>query len=49
MPPKTIRIKKYENRRLYNTTDSRYVNLDEVAKMLQNGDNVLVRQPGRYG
>jgi polyhydroxyalkanoate synthesis repressor PhaR len=42
MKPKSILIKKYENRRLYDTTNSRYVNLDEVAKMMQNGDNVRV-------
>ena len=42
MKPKSILIKKYENRRLYDATSSRYVNLDEVAKMLQNGANVRV-------
>jgi polyhydroxyalkanoate synthesis repressor PhaR len=42
MDTKTILIKKYENRRLYDATNSRYVNLDEVAKMLQNGDEVRV-------
>jgi polyhydroxyalkanoate synthesis repressor PhaR len=42
MKPKSILIKKYENRRLYDTTNSRYVNLDEVAKMMQNGDSVRV-------
>lgn len=42
MKPKSILIKKYENRRLYDSTNSRYVNLDEVAKMMQNGDNVRV-------
>lgn len=42
MEPRTILIKKYENRRLYDTTNSRYVNLDEVAKMLQSGDHVRV-------
>lgn len=42
MKPETILIKKYENRRLYDTTNSRYVNLDQVAKMVQNGDNVRV-------
>jgi polyhydroxyalkanoate synthesis repressor PhaR len=42
MKTKSILIKKYENRRLYDATNSRYVNLDEVAKMLQNGDNVRV-------
>jgi len=39
---KSIVIKKYENRRLYNTTDSRYVNLDEVARMVQEGYDVKV-------
>jgi polyhydroxyalkanoate synthesis repressor PhaR len=42
MKPKSILIKKYENRRLYDATNSQYVNLDEVAKMLQNGDSVQV-------
>ena len=40
--PKKVLIKKYENRRLYDTTNSRYVNLDEVAAMLQKGDHVQV-------
>jgi polyhydroxyalkanoate synthesis repressor PhaR len=39
---KAVIIKKYENRRLYDTTNSRYVNLDEVAQMLQRGENVQV-------
>lgn len=39
---KPVIIKKYENRRLYNTTDSRYINLDEVARMVQEGDDVKV-------
>jgi polyhydroxyalkanoate synthesis repressor PhaR len=38
-PPKVI-IKKYENRRLYDTTNSRYVNLDEVADMLRQGIDI---------
>ncbi len=42
MKPKSILIKKYENRRLYDATNSRYVNLDEVAKMMQSGDNVRI-------
>jgi polyhydroxyalkanoate synthesis repressor PhaR len=42
MAQKTILIKKYENRRLYDSTNSRYVNLDEVAQILQRGDNVRV-------
>lgn len=35
-------IKKYENRRLYDTEASRYVNLDEVAAMVRRGDEVTV-------
>src|SRR5580700_3985874 len=42
MKPRTILIKKYEIRRLYDTTNSRYVNLDEVARMLQRGEDVQV-------
>lgn len=38
-PPKVV-IKKYENRRLYDSTNSRYVNLDEVAEMLRRGIDV---------
>ena len=39
---RAILIKKYENRRLYDTLNSRYVNLDEVARLLQQGDSVRV-------
>jgi polyhydroxyalkanoate synthesis repressor PhaR len=39
---KTVLIKKYENRRLYDVTNSRYVNLDDVARILQHGDDVRV-------
>jgi polyhydroxyalkanoate synthesis repressor PhaR len=42
MPPKSILIKKYENRRLYDVTNSRYVNLDEVARLLKDGNDVRV-------
>ena len=37
-----ILIKKYENRRLYDTVNSRYVNLEEVASLLQKGYDVRV-------
>ena len=40
--PKTILIKKYENRRLYDATNSRYVNLDEVAQFVKLGYDVRV-------
>lgn len=40
-PPKVL-IRKYENRRLYDTANSRYVNLEEVAEMVRNGGEVQV-------
>jgi len=40
MKPSKVVIRKYENRRLYDTTNSRYVNLDEVAAMLREGTEV---------
>ena len=42
MQRKPVFIKKYENRRLYDTGSSRYVNLDEVAQMVQQGREVQV-------
>ena len=38
----TVIIKKYENRRLYDATNSRYVNLDEVAQLVHQGHDVQV-------
>jgi polyhydroxyalkanoate synthesis repressor PhaR len=38
----TVIIKKYENRRLYDATNSRYVNLEEVAQLVQQGHDVQV-------
>jgi polyhydroxyalkanoate synthesis repressor PhaR len=35
-------IKKYGNRRLYDTTGSRYVNLDDLAAMVRAGKDVRV-------
>lgn len=40
-PPKVI-IKKYGNRRLYDTSRSRYINLDEIAALVRNGTEVQV-------
>ena len=37
-----ILIKKYENRRLYDVTHSRYVNLDEIARAVQDGFDIQV-------
>jgi polyhydroxyalkanoate synthesis repressor PhaR len=35
-------VKKYANRRLYDTSSSTYVNLDDLAKMVRNGTDVQV-------
>jgi len=42
MPVQTVIIKKYENRRLYDTSNSRYVNLEEIAQMVREGMDVQV-------
>ncbi|MGD8327023.1 MAG: polyhydroxyalkanoate synthesis repressor PhaR [Sphingomonadales bacterium] len=38
-----IVIKKYANRRLYNTGASSYVTLDDLAQMVKNGDDFVVQ------
>ena len=38
-----ITIKKYANRRLYNTETSSYVTLDHLAQMVKEGKNFVVR------
>ncbi len=38
-----IVIKKYANRRLYNTDSSCYVTLDDLASMIKNDDDFVVR------
>jgi polyhydroxyalkanoate synthesis repressor PhaR len=42
MPERKVVIKKYENRRLYDTAASRYVNLDDVARMVREGVEMQV-------
>jgi polyhydroxyalkanoate synthesis repressor PhaR len=42
MAAERVVIKKYGNRRLYDTSASRYVNLDEIAGMVRNGKDVQV-------
>src|ERR1035437_7925721 len=42
MKPSVILIKKYGNRRLYDTTGSRYVNLDDLAAHIRAGRDVRV-------
>jgi polyhydroxyalkanoate synthesis repressor PhaR len=40
--PETITIKKYANRRLYNTAESSYVTLEDLAKMVQQSVDFTV-------
>ena len=42
MKSASVIIKKYENRRLYDTSASRYINLDEIATLVRNGNDVKV-------
>jgi polyhydroxyalkanoate synthesis repressor PhaR len=42
MKTTTTVIKKYPNRRLYDTSSGRYVNLDDVAAMIRQGVDVAV-------
>ena len=35
-------LKKYPNRRLYNTTESRYVTIDDVRKLIVAGESIHV-------
>jgi polyhydroxyalkanoate synthesis repressor PhaR len=42
MDSRRIVIRKYENRRLYDTSSSRYVNLDDIAQMVREGKDVQV-------
>ena len=42
MKPASVLIKKYGNRRLYDTAGSRYVNLDDIAAFIREGKDVKV-------
>ena len=42
MKPHTVVIKKYGNRRLYNTSSSRYVNLDDIAVLIRQGKDIKI-------
>jgi polyhydroxyalkanoate synthesis repressor PhaR len=41
-PKEPVTIKKYANRRLYNTGASSYVTLEDLAEMVKKGDDFLV-------
>jgi len=40
--PDKVVIKKYANRRLYDTSGSRYINLVDIAALVRNGTDVQV-------
>src|ERR1700760_4114903 len=42
VPSETVIIKKYGNRRLYDTSGSRYINLEDIAALVRNGNDVQV-------
>ena len=42
MKPSPVIIKKYGNRRLYDSTHSRYINLDDIASLVREGHDVKV-------
>src|ERR1039458_4671351 len=42
MKPDVVQIKKYGNRRLYDTAGSRYVNLDAIAALVREGKQVQI-------
>lgn len=42
MAPQKVVIKKYANRRLYDTSGSRYINLEDIAALVRNGTEVQV-------
>ncbi len=42
MDPDRVVIKKYANRRLYDTSGSRYINLEDIATLVRNGTEVQV-------
>ena len=35
-------IKRYANRKLYDTEHSRYVTLEQISEMIRNGDDVKI-------
>ncbi len=35
-------IKRYQNRKLYDTTQSCYITLDDLGRMIKNGDDIVV-------
>ncbi|HMK29858.1 MAG TPA: polyhydroxyalkanoate synthesis regulator DNA-binding domain-containing protein [Terriglobales bacterium] len=42
MKPAAVIIRKYGNRRLYDTSSSRYIKLEDIATLIRNGKDVQV-------
>lgn len=42
MKPDKVVIKKYANRRLYDTSGSRYINLEDIGALVRNGTDLQV-------
>ena len=42
MQARAVVVKKYGNRRLYDTSGSRYINLEDIAALIRNGTDVKV-------
>ena len=42
MEPTPVIVKKYGNRRLYDTQSSRYITLDDLSQMIQGGQDIKV-------
>ena len=42
MKPASVIVRKYGNRRLYDTSSSRYVNLEDIAALIRQGNEVQV-------
>jgi polyhydroxyalkanoate synthesis repressor PhaR len=40
--PDVVQIKRYANRKLYNTATSRYITLKGIAELIEAGDEVRV-------
>lgn len=44
--PQTRVIKRYANRKLYDTRDSRYITLDRIAQLVRDGEEVKILDNG---
>ncbi|EKD42618.1 MAG: hypothetical protein ACD_73C00083G0002 [uncultured bacterium] len=45
---KKVLIKRYQNRKLYDTRNSTYVTLDDIAKMIRAGEDVYIQDNSKH-